>query len=425
MPRVGLYTLGCKVNQYETQKIAEEFKLKGFDIVPFTEAADVYIINSCTVTVTADAKSRQAVRSAANRNPAARVVLTGCYAETSPGDASAVTGVSLVLGNKDKQLLVEKVCNLLGWTEQDAPRVPVYEPVSGKLGRTRALIKVQDGCNQFCAYCAVPLARPSMWSRPFAEIVTEAEDLASRGYKEVVLTGIRLGRYENQGADLADLVRALTWVGGIERIRLSSIEITDVPVSLLPFMSGNTKVCRHLHVPLQSGDDEVLKRMNRPYTVQDFKAFVRNARSMVPGIAITTDVITGFPGETEEAFENTRRLVSEVGFSKAHVFRFSPRPGTAAARMRDDVSPAEKENRSTVLMRVAKEGACKFAKSLIGETVQVLAESKVLSDGQRSGLTDTYVRVVFDAPALMAGKFAGVCIDSVSPDGIALGHVTT
>jgi threonylcarbamoyladenosine tRNA methylthiotransferase MtaB len=352
------------------------------------------------------------------------VVLTGCYAETSPCDASAVEGVSLVIGNKDKALLAEKVCDLIGHSEKDAPRIPVYEPISGMPGRTRALIKVQDGCDQFCAYCAVPLARSEMQSRPFAEVVAEAENLASRGYKEVVLTGIRLGRYENEGADLADLVRALTWVGGIERIRLSSIEVTDVPVSLLPLMSGNTKICRHLHVPLQSGDDGVLGRMNRPYTAQDFKAFVRNARSMVPGIAVTTDIIVGFPGETEAAFANTRQLTEEVGFSKAHVFRFSPRPGTAAARMADDVPSAVKDNRSTILMQVSKEGACRFAGSLAGQTVQVLAEGKVLPNGQRSGLTDTYVRVIFDAPLLAAGKFANVCIDGVSPDGVALEHVT-
>ncbi|MHB0912003.1 MAG: tRNA (N(6)-L-threonylcarbamoyladenosine(37)-C(2))-methylthiotransferase MtaB [Armatimonadota bacterium] len=400
MLKVALHTLGCKVNQYETEQLAAEFARRGFELVSFTEAADVYVINSCTVTHTADAKSRQVARAAARRNPGAKVVLTGCYAETDPGGFS---GADLVLGNREKAQIVDRVAELVG--EPDAPGADAPR------GRTRALLKVQDGCDQFCAYCAVPLVRPVMWSKPLQEAVEEAWELAAGGFTEVVLTGIRLGRYE---PDLSRLLAELSEVEGIRRIRMSSIELTDMPPDLLAVMAENPKICRHLHIPLQSGDDAVLARMKRPYRVAEFAAFVREARAALPGLAVTTDIIVGFPGETAEEFEKTLRFAEEISFSRAHVFRYSPRRGTEAAEMRDDVSPREKEERSARLSAVTARCAEEFARSLVGKSVEVLSEGD-------SGLTDTYVRVMFGEER-PAGSIVSVKIERAE-SGTAFGRV--
>ncbi len=440
MPRVGLYTLGCKVNQYETEKIAEEFSACGFDVVNFSVTADIYVINSCTVTHTADGKSRAAVRAAVKRNPAATVVITGCYAETSPDEAGAIDGVDLVIGNSDKAALVSKAVSLFKSTdggasdwaierarewEQRRSSEPESSPSKAATevrGRTRALLKVQDGCDQFCSYCAVPLARSTMTSKPFQEVIAEAEELASREYKEIVLTGIRLGRYEDGGADLADLLRALTWVDGIQRIRLSSIEVTDIPTGLLSLMASNPKICRHLHIPLQSGDDDVLCRMNRPYSTKEFAFFARNARSMVPGIAITTDIIVGYPGETAAEFDNTLSFAREMRFSKSHIFRYSPRRGTFADGIGDDVSPAEKEERRARLIELSGQCTSEFMKSLVGQQTAVLVEGKTIDGTKRSGLTDTYVRVVFEAGDHLVRKIVNVHVEKVIND-IASGKI--
>jgi threonylcarbamoyladenosine tRNA methylthiotransferase MtaB len=427
--RVGLYTLGCKVNQYETEKLAGEFRSAGFDVVPFSAKADVYVVNSCTVTHTADGKSRQAVRSALNRNPSALVVLTGCYAETSAEEASRVDGVSLVLGNSDKPYLVARVSELAGrpssiglGIRDDSGSFRHLVFPSSSLQRTRALIKVQDGCDQFCAYCAVPMARPKMLCKPFHEVVTEAEGLASLGHREIVLTGIRLGRYESEGVGLTELLVALTQVGGIERVRLSSIEVTDIPVGMLELMAANRKICRHLHVPLQSGSNAVLKRMNRPYTAERFVEFAAKAWGLVPGIAITSDIIVGFPGETEQDFLETGRLIEEIGFSRLHVFKFSPRRGTVAAELKDDVLPADKSRRSAKLIELGVSGSRAFAEKLVGATVPVLVEAKKTADGRRSGLTDTYIRVFFEAGASEIGRIIGVQIEAAT-DSFAHGRL--
>lgn len=422
MPRVALRTLGCKVNQYETEKIAEEFRDRGYELVSFSEQADVYVVNSCTVTATADSKSRQAARSAAQRNPGAIVVLTGCYADTSPEQARAVHGVDLVVGNPGKAGLVDAITELLASGGHAVPDRSRHEERTSLRfrGRTRALLKVQDGCNQFCSYCAVPLARPVMESRPLAEVLSEAETIAAGGFKEIVLTGIRLGRYESNGENLRGLVRRIAELDGIERIRLSSIELTDIPGGLLDLMAENSKVCRHLHIPLQSGDDAVLARMNRPYTVEEFRSFVNGARSRVEGIAITTDIMVGFPGETEQEFENTYRLAEEIRFARTHVFRFSPRPRTAAFDMKDDVSAREKERRSALLIEQAGKHSEAFARTLVGKTVPILVESRQSASGMWSGFTDNYVRVGFESSGRCVGKIVHVSIESVS-NGMAFG----
>ena len=420
MPRVALHTLGCKVNQYESEKIAEDFRARGFDLVRFSDEADIYIVNTCTVTQTADSKSRQAARSAINRNPKAAVILTGCYAETSPEVVNAIEGVSLVVGNQGKEHLVDEVVAKLGvFPSIRNPRRRSERPdLSGKSAvrnRTRALIKVQDGCDQFCAYCAVPLARPVMSSRPMDEVLAEARDLAERGFKEVVLTGIRLGRYED---GLTQLIEGLAGVKGIERIRLSSIELTDVPKGLVQLIAENRKVCRHLHVPLQSGDDGILRRMKRPYATAEFTAFVEGIRLLVPEIAITTDIMVGFPGETEGEFENAYRFAEKIRFSRTHVFPYSARPGTKAADLDDDVSPSTKDERKSRMVELAAECAQEFASRLIGRTVRVLAEGKQCGANFSSGFTDNYVRVAFEGGR--PGELVDVSIESADK-GLAYG----
>ena len=409
MPKVAVHTLGCKVNQYESQKIAEDFRSRGFELVKFSDEADIYVVNTCTVTQTADSKSRQAARSAISRNPKAAVVLTGCYAETSPDEVSGIEGATLVIGNAGKSRLVDEVVAKLGL------RPSTRNSKSAIRNRTRALIKIQDGCDQYCSYCAVPLARPTMTSRPMTEVLAEAEGLAERGFKEVVLTGIRLGAYED---GLVELIEGLAGIQGIERIRLSSIELTDIPVGLVQLIAENRKVCRHLHVPLQSGDGGVLRRMRRPYSTERFAAFVEEARSMVSGIGVTTDVMVGFPGETDEEFENTYRFAEKIRFSRTHVFPYSARPGTKTAVLADDVSPGKKKQRKSRMMKLAAECAQDFAEQLIGQTVQVLAEGKQRGASFSSGFADNYVRVVFKGGC--CGEIVDVRIESAS-DGMAYG----
>lgn len=422
MPKVAFHTLGCKVNQYETQRMAEALRASGYDVVDFADSADVYIINSCSVTHTADSKSRQAVRTIARRHPGASVVLTGCYAETSPDEAREIEGVSLVLGNRHKDAIAEYIGRLL---PSKVSKTDMAASVSRTASaRTRALVKIQDGCDQFCSYCIVPFARPTMWCKPANEVVDEVTQLADRGFKEIVLTGIRLGRYEYGGTNLVGLLQSLVKVSGIERIRLSSIEMTDVPIGLLEIMASEKKICRHLHVPLQSGNDGVLKRMNRPYTAEEFERFVEEARLRVSDIAITTDIMVGFPGETIEEFEETYRFAERLEFSRAHIFRFSPRQGTAAYLMPDDVSPVEKKRRSELLIELAKAHSEKFAKRFIGKTMAVLVEGNKESK-LRSGFTDNYIRVVFkNDPKCEAGEIVQVRIADVKENQV-FGEIIT
>lgn len=411
MPRVALHTLGCKVNQYETQKIAQDFVSRGFEVVGFPEQADVYVVNTCTVTRTADSKSRQAARGAVHRNPDALVVVTGCYAETSPERLSEIEGVGMVVGNNGKAGLAELVANEFSGGAASGPRSSEARPTRRR--RTRALLKVQDGCDQFCSYCVVPFARPVMSSRPSGEVLAEARELAGRGFKEIVLTGIRLGCYKENGMDLVGLADELADIPGIERIRLSSIELTDTPDGLIDLMARNRKLCRHLHVPLQSGDDEVLAGMNRPYSIEEFASFVRGVRDAVPGVAVTTDIMVGFPGETDEQFEKGYDFARRMRFARMHVFRYSPRPLTAAGELRDDVPAVEKGRRSARMMDLAVACSHEFAETLVGTTLPVLVEGKRIGAKARSGLTDNYVRVVFEG-AGRTGDMVCVRVESVT-----------
>lgn len=445
MIRVAYHTLGCKVNQYETEKIRQALENAGLATVPFHSSADAYIVNTCSVTSVADGKSRAAVRRALRTNPDAFVVVAGCYAELEPEVFRAIEGVDLVVPNAEKDSIAERVIARFARagaqtaeseeqglrprpssiSQQSKPflRQTQNAVAARPRVRTRAVVKVQDGCDQFCSYCIVPHARRAKWSRPIEDVLAEVRALAGFGYREIVLTGIRLGAYrsaERPNHGLADLVRAVAAVDGVKRVRLSSVEPWEVDDSLLAAMRSS-KVCRHLHIPLQSGDDDVLARMNRPYTAADYRRIVRRVRDRIPGIAITTDVIVGFPGETENAFANTRGLIEELGFSRLHVFRYSPRKGTAAASMDGRISPEVKRRRAANLIELGKKAMRRFAESMVGQTLDVLVERRAARSNRLVGFTDNYIEVVFTGDAALAGRIVPVRIVGVDQDGTVLG----
>jgi len=424
--RVAIATLGCKVNQYDSDALALEFRKAGFEVVPFADRADVYVVNTCTVTQIGDKKSRQLIRRAHAKNPDAVIVAAGCYVQASPSEAAAIPGVAVVSGTQDRAGIVRAV---IGLTEREgAPAVLVsdigecrsYEelPSEGTAERARAYVKIEDGCENFCSYCKVPYVRGPVRSRDFERIREEVLRLADRGFREIVLTGIDLGAYGRDfggSPSLAEVLEMAARVRGIARVRLSSVDPTDVTDRLLDIMGSEPAVCPHLHVPLQSGDDDVLRRMNRRYTGGEFEAVVARARARVSDLAVTSDVIVGFPGEDEQAFESTMALCRRVGFSRLHVFQYSRRRGTVAAGLAGQVVREEKQRRSERLIALGRELALKFHRGLLGQVVHVLVEQS--HDVACEGLTGNYVRVV-------ASRRAGDEGLSASPGAIVAVRVT-
>ncbi len=417
MKSVAFLTLGCKVNQTETASMRRLFEEAGYRTVDFNSVADVYVINTCTVTHLGDRKSRQAARRARRINPGAVVVVAGCYAQVAAEEVMAIPEVDLVVGTHDRDslpFLVEeakkgRLNRVTPLTEKTS-----FEglPAAQSGDRTRAFLKVQEGCRQFCSYCIVPYARGPLYSRPVQETVEEANRLAREGFLELVLTGVHLGSY---GADLdgrpalSDLLTELAKVEGIKRIRISSLEPTEITAALVEVMAAEPKICPHLHIPLQSGDDTVLRRMNRKYTASEFLRLVRWLRNRIPGVALTTDVMVGFPGETDANFERTLTLVKRCRFSRLHVFKYSPRRGTPAARFPGQVPHRVKEERSRLLTELGRELAADFNSSFIGRTVEVLFEEEA-DPGTLAGLTPHYVRVEAKAPPELRGRLALVLV---------------
>lgn len=418
--RVAAHTLGCKVNQHETESLLEMFRLKGYEVVGFHRPADVYIVNTCTVTHLGDRKSRQVIRQAAKRNPGAKLVVTGCYAQRAPEEIAEIPGVSLIVGNWGRSRLVELVEELeqpAAEAASAAPRQLVsdirlcseYEelPPAPERGRTRALVKVQEGCSQFCSYCIVPYTRGPVRSRREEEVIREIRSLVEHGYREVVLTGIHTSAFGQDSREpgggarnLASLVeRILREVSDLPRLRISSVEPTEIPEGIAELMNRYPAFCRHLHLPLQSGDDEILKKMRRPYTPGQYARIVEEMRSQVDGLGVTADVMAGFPGETETHFLNTYNFIKDLGLSDLHVFKYSPRPGTPAAAMSDQVSPRDKEERSRKLLELAGRLRMDFAQRFMGETLEVLLEQPLSRGKGRTGevlwegYTDNYLRV--------------------------------
>ena len=406
MKKVAFYTLGCKANQYDTQMMRAQFEKSNYEIVSPDDLADIYIINTCTVTHQGARKSRKITRRLKRRNKDAFVAVVGCYAQIDSDEVMQIDGVDLVLGTKGRENIVsfieqgikaeEKINFVQDLTADDPFEEVQLEEVRGK---TRANIKIQDGCEQFCAYCIIPYARGGLKSRKLANVVAEAKKLAQHGVKEVVLTGIHLGEYGQNQEDLnlVKLLKALIKVEGIKRIRLSSIEGTEVSDELIDLIANSEKLCRHLHLPLQSGSNSILSAMNRPYQVEDFKAMVEKIRAKIPEIAITTDVIVGFPGESDQDFEATYEVVQDLGFSSVHVFKYSKRTGTPAASFEDQVHSRVKKERSKKLRDLAANLAQDYRQKFIGSKLKVLLEER--RDNQTdllTGLTDNYLRVLVD-----------------------------
>jgi threonylcarbamoyladenosine tRNA methylthiotransferase MtaB len=398
--RIYLTSLGCKLNQAESETLARQALAAGHAVVQDPAQADWAVVNTCAVTQAAARKSRQAVRGLRRRNPAIRVAVIGCYAEISPDEAAALAGVELVLPNARKEEALAQLLSLAG-EEGWRDALPPGERLAG--GRTRAFIKIQDGCDNCCAYCIVTVARGPSRSRPAEAVLAEAQQRLSEGYREIVLTGVNIGAYGRDRVtdcdlddvyDLAALARELLELPGLLRLRLSSVEPWDVTPVLLALWP-HPRLCRHLHLPLQSGSDAVLRRMGRGYTAEEYREVVRALRQHTPLLGLSTDVIVGFPGETDADFAQTLALARACAFSRLHVFRFSPRAGTSAATMPNPVPSQVAQARSEQLIAIGQELAAAFHRQHLGAEMDVLLESAVARNGAQTwdGLTDNYIRV--------------------------------
>ncbi|WP_337101585.1 tRNA (N(6)-L-threonylcarbamoyladenosine(37)-C(2))-methylthiotransferase MtaB [Paenibacillus sp. YIM B09110] len=420
MPTVAFYTLGCKVNFYDTEAIWQLFKNEGYEQVDFESTADVYLINTCTVTNTGDKKSRQIIRRAVRRNPDAVIAVTGCYAQTSPAEIMAIEGVDLVIGTQDRDKImsfvdqiqddrkpVNAVRNIMKTRDFEELDVPDFSD------RTRAFLKIQEGCNNFCTFCIIPWSRGLSRSRDSHSVIEQAKQLVASGYKEIVLTGIHTGGYgdDMENYNLTSLLWDLDKVEGLERIRISSIEASQIDDAMIDVLNRSSKMCRHLHIPLQAGEDSVLKRMRRKYTTEQFAAKIKRLHEAMPGVAITTDVIVGFPGETEEMFESGYRFMEELGFAEMHVFPYSKRTGTPAARMEDQVDEEVKNERVHKLIDLSERMQLQYAKTFVGEVLDVIPERDYKGapgTGLIMGYTDNYIQVVFEGSESLVGKLCRV-----------------
>ena len=425
MKKVAFYTLGCKVNHYETQAMAELFKNRGYLVSDFDSPADIYVINTCTVTGVSDRKSRQMIRRACRQNPNAIVCVTGCYAQTAPEDVSAIEGVDLILGTNERGKIVERVESLIpGKLQTVVPgimQIHDFEPlhISGYSELTRAYIKIQEGCNQFCSYCIIPYARGPIRSRPPADVLAEAETLVKNGFSEIVFAGIHIASYglDLTNTSLADLLIAADQIPGLRRIRLSSIEPMTLNSAFIQKIRNCTKLCHHFHLSLQSGCDETLRRMNRKYTAAEYLSIVAGLRSNYPDVAITTDVMVGFPGETDEEFDKTMQFLEAVRFADAHIFQYSPRTGTPAAKRTDQIPPQIKEARSKLVAEIIERSRREFLAGFLGETVEVLFE-RLCGDNMFEGKTGNYITVAAETKLDLSGKFRQVYLREIRDDKI-------
>ena len=416
----AIETHGCKLNQADSLRLAREFVEAGYVHVSADGPADVFILNSCTVTHVADRKARQALRAARRRNPDAQVVATGCYPQRAPDDLKALDAVDLVLGNLDKASLVRQVVDMRGdhLTDMDDD---AFKAVEGFTTRTRAMVKIQEGCDQVCAYCIVPKVRGRERSIPLGDIVTDVRRLVGEGYLEVVLTGTQLGTYGFECLDtsLADLVEAVLSQTEVQRLRVSSLQPQETRRELLELWSDE-RLCPHFHIPLQSGSNAVLKRMRRRYTSEMYQDAVERVRIQADDVSITTDVIVGFPGETQDDFQRTVDLCGAVGFSDMHVFPYSPRPGTSAAVYGEQVAPGVKTERVRTLMALASEQSQRFRSRFVGTERPVLWERTVDMSGEEmwSGLSDNYIRAYAPCSENVANRVTAARLLSVRGDGM-------
>ncbi|HPL99340.1 MAG TPA: tRNA (N(6)-L-threonylcarbamoyladenosine(37)-C(2))-methylthiotransferase MtaB [Bacillota bacterium] len=426
MKKAAFYTLGCKVNQYETEAMTESFENAGYEIVDYSEFADVYIINTCTVTNMGDRKSRQIIRRAREKNPEALVAVVGCYSQTAPGEVLEIPEVSLVVGTDERSRMVELVEYAMKKEEKlnmvsDIMQVREFEemPIKSYKSRTRAFLKIQEGCDQYCTYCIIPYARGHIRSRKPDSIIAEVKELAENGFREIVLTGIHVASYGKDlgNTSLIDIIEKVHEIDGIRRIRMSSVDPNVMTDGFIERLSRLPKICGHFHLSLQSGCDETLKRMNRKYTTGEYRRVVEKLREVFADVAITTDLIVGFPGETEEEFQKTVDFVEEIAFSAMHVFKYSQRSGTPAAKYENQIKPQVKDSRSKVITAIAQKNEEKFKKAFIGRSKPVLYEQPF--DGQKSlfeGLTDNYIRVVSESREDIKGKIIETVLAELKED---------
>ena len=404
MAKIAFYTLGCKVNQADTASMENLFLRSGHQLVSFDGEADVYIINTCVVTNTGQRKSRQTIHRAIRKNPNALIVVTGCYPQTAAEEVKSIAGVDMIIGNQDRAQIVQLVEERLAHRQTDTldavhkltASTAFEEMAAGDItDKTRAFLKIQEGCNQFCTYCIIPYARGPLRSRSLESIRTETQRLISAGFKEIVLIGIHLGCYGKEnpnGPTLYDAVKTVLEVPGVQRLRLGSLESVEVEPRLLTLMQEDARFCRHLHLPLQSGCDKTLQAMHRPYTTAKFQTLLADIKTKVPDIAITTDVIVGFPGETEADFETTCKFAESCGFSKMHIFPFSARKGTPAEKFAGAVTEAVKKERADILGKIDETMHKAFLQAMVGQNAEVLFEQPAGED-YFEGLTGNYQRV--------------------------------
>lgn len=415
-------SLGCKVNTYDIQAISETFDKKGYIRKQFDEQCDVYIINTCSVTNMAEAKSRQKIRQAITKNPEAVVCVTGCYAQLSSEQVMAIEGVDIVIGTQYRSQLVERVEEYFVLNEKKAFVDDIFETDSFESmsvdffdKQTRAFVKIQEGCNQFCTYCIIPYARGKMRSRSHIEIIDEIKRLVQNGYVEVVLTGIHTGGY---GYDLDNysfynlLVDILANVDGLKRLRISSIEINQLSDEIIELIAGDKRIVNHLHIPIQAGSDEILTLMKRHYNIEEFQAKVFQLRSRIDNLAITTDLIVGFPGETDELFKKTYENITKIGFSQLHVFPYSIRTGTPAATMPGQLTKNTKQSRVNAMMTLSNHQQLLFINSQFDLAHDVVIE-KIDDEGMAHGHTSNYISVMIDSKDIEVGQLVKVMFESV------------
>lgn len=418
MKTVKFYTLGCKVNQYETQNIREYFERSGFKEFEDGRPSDFYVINTCTVTQRADRESLNLIRQARRENPKAKIIVTGCLVELDSHKIYGESGVSFVVRNQHK----EQILNLINEPTSQGANVPMKRGISYFKDHSRAFLKIQDGCNNFCSYCKVPLVRGRSRSKPLDEIMSEAEQLVENGYKEIVLTGICLGLYGKEltpKLSLVEVIESLQNLEGLYRIRLSSIEAGDISDTLIHLMAESKKLCPHLHIPIQSGDDEILKKMNRKSGSDDYLNLVGRLRRFIPEIAITTDCIVGFPGETEINFKNTLRLVQKIMPLKVHIFPYSERVGTSADNFMDKVNSLVIKERIKRLKSASLALADKYKKQFLNQNMDVLIENGVKGHPEFwQGHTDNYIKVIVKSEKNLKNKIIPLRLKKIFRDTV-------
>lgn len=422
MKRASLHTLGCRLNQAETSVLESRLRKGGYELVAFGQPTDLLVVNTCSVTKEAERTCRYVVRKTLKHSPEAFVAVTGCYAQTGGQELRSMAGVDLIVGNQFKWDLPSMLPAPEYLRKSPKPQVVHSKtidrddfvlPEYGTPDSTRASVKIQDGCNVMCSFCLIPFARGHERSRVLEDALQEAAMLAAAGYREIVLTGVNIGRYRQDGRDLLALIDALERIDGLERIRISSIEPTTIDDGLIERMAASSKLCPYLHVPLQSGDDSILSAMNRPYRVRDFVKLIERVARAVPSLGLGTDLMVGFPGESEEAFLNTVRVAETLPFSYLHVFPFSARPGTAAARLDGSVPSGLVRERTMRLAALDRAKRMRFAERYIGSTIPVLFESGETS-GFAMGTAPNFLRVAVASSNSLTNAIRSVCISAAA-----------